>query len=143
MPYSFHKPTFARRAGASNLEVLVAFSLLSTVLAVATPLVIRHNRLLTAHRDYQLALDEVSNQLERLSALPPGELPEAIEKLTPSEFAAGHLPGAQLTGELAAADPGQRLTLRLTWDEPQRKVAPVTLAAWIFPRNDDAPEGTP
>lgn len=139
----FNRRMFARRAGASTLEVLVAFSLLSTVLAVATPLVIRHNRLLTAHRDYQLALDEVSNQLEHLSALPPDKLPEAIEKLTPSEFAAGHLRAAQLAGDLTDVDMGQRLTLRLTWDEPQRKVAPVTLAAWIFPRSNDAPEGTP
>lgn len=125
-------PRLARRRGASMLEVLVSFTLLSAVLAVATPLVVRHSRLLAAHRDYQLALDEVSNQLERLKALPPADLPQAVEQLAPSEFAAAYLKGAELTGELEMADRGQRLTLRLTWDEPQRKSAPVSLAAWIY-----------
>jgi hypothetical protein len=129
-----------KRRGASILEVLVACTLLSAVLSVATPLVIRHNRLLTAHHEYQMALDEVSNQLERLTALPAAELPPALEQLAPSELAAAHLNGAKLTGELEAAGQGQRLTLHLIWDEPQRKSAPVSLAAWIYRRADAAPQ---
>lgn len=129
------------RRGATVLEVLVACTLLSTVLSVATPLVIQHNRLLTAHRDYQLALDELSNQLERLTALPAAELPAALEKLSPSDLATAHLHDAQLTGELAA-DQGQRLTLHLTWGEPQRRSAPVSLAAWIYRPVDAAPQET-
>jgi hypothetical protein len=111
---------------------LVACTLLGTVLSVAAPLVVQHHRLLTAHRDYQMALDELSNQLERLTALPATDLPAAMEKLTPSEFTANHLHGTKLTGELVDADQGQRLTLHLVWDEPQRKSAPVSLAAWIY-----------
>jgi Tfp pilus assembly protein FimT len=130
------------RRGASMLEILVACTLLGTVLSVATPLVVRHNRLLTAHREYQMALDELSNQLERLGALPAAELPAAVEKLAPSELAAAHLSGAKLTGELAAADEGQRLTLHLVWDEPQRKSAPVSMASWIYRKADAAPQET-
>jgi hypothetical protein len=103
------------------------------VLACATPLVVRHTRLLASQRHYRLALDELSNQLERLSAMPAAELPAAIEQLAPSEFAAEHLPGAELQGQLAAADVGQRLTLKLTWDEPQRREAPLSLSTWIMP----------
>jgi hypothetical protein len=127
--------------GMSALEVIVAFTLLSSVLAFATPLVVRHGRLLTAQRDYRLALDELSNQLERLSALPAAELPAAVAQLAPSEFAAARLHGAELKGELSPADVGQRLTLRLSWDEPQRRAAPVTLAAWIIP--DGQPSSNP
>lgn len=134
---SFSAASCVRRCrGTSSLEILVSFTLLSSVLAFATPLVVRHGRLLAAQRDYRLALDELSNQLERLTALPPAELPAAVEGLSPSDFAAAHLPGAELTAELTSADIGQRLTLKLSWDEPQRSAAPVTLAAWVVPLSD-------
>lgn len=129
-----HRVAALSRKGASILEVLVACTLLGAVFSVATPLVIQHNRLLTTHRQYQMALDELSNQLERLTALPAAELPSALEKLAPSESSAAHLHGAKLTGELSEADQGQRLTLHLVWDEPQRQSAPVSLAAWIYRR---------
>ena len=125
------------RRGASSIELVVAFTLLSVVLTVATGLVVQHGRLLKIHRDYQVALDEVSNQLERLTALPAGDLPAALEQLKPSTFAAERLPGAELRGELVPADPGQRLILEFTWDEPQRRSAPVRLAAWVLPARSE------
>jgi len=131
------------RRGVTSLEVIVAFTLLSGVLAVSTTLVVRHGRLLAEQRDYRLALDEVSNQLDRLAALPEEELSEAMEQLSPSPFTASRLPGAKLSGELEAAEMGQRITLRLVWDEPQRDTAPVSLAAWIFPQSDNRGDATP
>jgi len=59
-----------RRAGATSLEAMMGLTLLSAVLTFATPLIVRHGRLVTAQRNYRLALDEVSNQLERLRVLP-------------------------------------------------------------------------
>jgi len=115
------------------LEILVALTLLGGVLTAATPLVVRHGRLLASYREYQLALEELSNQLDRLTALPAAELPQAVEHLTPSTFAAERLPGVELKAELEPAEFGQRLTLRLTWDEPQRRAAPVCLTTWIVP----------
>ena len=122
-----------RRPGTSTLEVIVAFTLLTGVLAALAPLVVKHRRLLTAQRDYRLALDEVSNQLERLTALPEGEISAALQSLRPSEFAAAKLPGAELRGEFESIDFGRRLRLDLAWDEPGRRGAPVSLAAWIVP----------
>ena len=116
------------------METLVAFTLLTTILSVFVPLVARNGRLLVAQREYRLALDELSNQLERLSALPRQELPQALEGLRPSEYTAARLRGAELRGELVPAEPGERLTLRISWDEPQRATAPVTLTTWIYPR---------
>ena len=129
-----HRP-HNRRTATSTLEVIVACTLLTSVLTVFTPLVVKHRRLLTAQRDYRLALDELSNQLERLTTLPEGEVSAALERLQPSEFAASRLPGAELRGELHAIDFGQRLKLELTWDEPQRSAAPVSLCAWLLPRS--------
>jgi hypothetical protein len=119
--------------------VLVAFTLLATVLATATPLVVRHGRLLSSHRQYRIALDEAANQLERLTALPEAELPAAIARLAPSPFAKTHLAGVKLTGEFAPEELGTRITLRISWDEPRRHEAPLTLTAWGMPEEDSQP----
>jgi hypothetical protein len=106
---------------------------LTTVMAVATPLVVRHGRLLTSAREYRIAIEELSNQLERLAVLPAGERSAQAAHLAPSDFAESHLRGARLTATLAPADFGDRLTLELVWDEPQRRDAPVRLVAWLAP----------
>lgn len=120
--------------GTSVLEVLVALTLLSSVLTFSTPLLVAHGKLLKAQRNHGLALNELSNQIERLSVLPAAELPPAIEKLAPSALAAERLPGATLRGKLADSEHGQRLTLEIWWDEPNRREAPLRLTTWIAPR---------
>jgi len=134
MPTKRSSPQRPARRGTSALEVLVAFTLLSTVLALSTPLVVAHGRLLKAQRDFRLALDELSNQLDRLTALPETDLPKALDELVPSPLTVSRLPGATLRGQLADAELGKRLTLEIWWDEPNRKAAPVQLAAWVRPR---------
>jgi hypothetical protein len=124
-----------RRVATLTLELLVAFSLLTTVLAVSVPLVVRHSRILMTERHYRLALEELTNQIERLTATSLDQLPAELQRLKPSSFAAERLAGVQLNGQLEPADVGQRLTLSITWDEPQRREAPLKLAAWILPEN--------
>ncbi|HEY2415533.1 MAG TPA: hypothetical protein VGI40_25045 [Pirellulaceae bacterium] len=129
---------WARRAGhggTSSLEVIMAFTLLTSVLAFSTPLIVRHQRLVAAQREYRLALDEATNQLDRLSVMPRDELAAAVARLQPSDFLAERLPGAKLHGELQAADIGQRITVSISWGDEQRTAAPVTLAAWFFPES--------
>lgn len=119
------------RAGLSLVEMLVALTLLTTTLGIALPLLVRHGRLLMSCREYQWALDELTNQCDRLAALPSGERTAALEQLAPSQFAAEHLPGAQLRADRVAQPQGDRVTLSLTWDEPQRQQAPVRLTVWL------------
>jgi hypothetical protein len=123
-----------RHHGTSSLEVIVAFTLLSSVLAVSTPLIVRHQRLVTTQREYRFALDEVNNQLDRLSILPHDELPAAVERLTPSEFAVAHLANAKLHGQIQAADLGQRVTISISWGDEQRQAAPIILTSWFLPQ---------
>lgn len=132
-----------RNRGASSLEVIVAFTLLSSVLALAAPLIVAHNRLLVVQRHYRVALAEISNQMERLSLLSATELPAAVEKLTPSEFAQERLPGAMLRGELSESSLGQRVSLELTWDETNRQAAPVRLTTWLSPAETTSQEAAP
>jgi hypothetical protein len=115
----------------SSLEALVAFTLLCSVLAMATPLVVAHGRLLKAQRNARLALDELSNHLERLSTLPAADLPAELESLRPSPLVAEKLPGARVRGQLANSQLGQRLTLEIWWDEPNRQAAPLRLTGWV------------
>ena len=121
------------RLGASSLEAIVAFTLLSAALTFATPLVIQHSRLLKAQRNYRLALDEVSNQIERLSLSSADDLSNALSRLEPSDLIANRLPGAELHGELDAEDVGRRLTLRLTWQGAHGQPTTVSLATWMPP----------
>ena len=80
---------WSRRA-VTSFEVLVAFTLLTSVLGMSVPLVVRHGRLLISARQHRLAVEELSNQLERLTTLPPGELAAAVTGLKVSEFTAAN-----------------------------------------------------
>ncbi|WP_254512296.1 hypothetical protein [Anatilimnocola floriformis] len=122
-----------RRQGTSSLEVVVAFTLLSAALVAAAPLIVAHNRLMVAQRHHRIAMAEISNQMESLSLLATGELPTAVERLTPSEFAVQRLPGVVIRGELSTSSFGQHVALELSWDEVNRQAAPVRLTTWLFP----------
>jgi hypothetical protein len=137
--FTFAATTYPARSGASSIEVLVAFTLLSTALSCMLPLVVRHGRLLESCRHYRLALDELSNQLDSLTALPPAEAKFAVAQLMPSQFIAAKLPGAKLTGQLKAADVGDRLILQLSWNDIPEHATSVTMAAWILPMTQNPP----
>lgn len=137
-----HRP-LPRRSGCrratTSLELLVAFTLITAALTGATPLVVAHGRLLKAQRDYRVALDELSNQLESLTALPPAEVVQELSAIATSEFTASRLPGAQLRGQLGEGALGLHVTLELWWDEPNRQAAPVRLTGWLKPQRGPAP----
>jgi hypothetical protein len=121
------------RAGTSTLDAMMACTLLVTVISVASPLVVRHARLLKTQRDYRLALDELSNQLDRLTALDAIALRGAIENLKPSPFLAARIPSAELSGKLKQDESGSRVTLKLSWKEAQVRKEPLSLTAWVIP----------
>jgi hypothetical protein len=119
-----------RRCGSTSYEVLVAFTLLTTLLSLSLSSMVRHDRLLKSEQNYRLALDEVSNQLDRLTALPGSELSQAVKELQLTPFTAERLADAKLVGEIAPTDIGQRVTLRLTSRAPNGPK--VTMAGWVF-----------
>jgi hypothetical protein len=125
------------RRGTTLLELLAAFSLLITVLGVSVPLVVRHGRLLKSADEYRLALDELTNQLERLRSVPADDVDQELKGLKPGELTAQRLSGAKLEGALEPSDGGNRVRLKITWDEPQRRETPVELVGWL-PSNEPA-----
>ena len=118
------------RRGMSSMEALIALMLLSSMLSFSLTLIVRHGRLLAAERNYRLALDELSNQLERLTVLPADELTDAVKQLKLSPFAANRLPDANLVGELSTADNGQRVRLQITSKTANGPT--VSMAGWAF-----------
>jgi hypothetical protein len=120
------------RHGGGMIDMFVAFTLLITAMAVTLPIVVRHGRLLQSQRHYRVALDELTNQLDRLTAIEDGDLSEALDQLEVSEFAAQRLSGAEISGDLQPAETGERITLRLIWNEPGRRESPLVLAGWRF-----------
>ncbi len=129
-PQIRHK-TIARRA-TTMLEVIVSLSLLMSAMSLSLPLIFQQGRLLVEQRNYRLALDELSNDLDRLSATSVNDLAGALRQLTVSTFTAKRLHHAKFTSDLKAADIGQRLTLTITWKNYHEQS--VALTAWIIPR---------
>jgi hypothetical protein len=123
------------RCGSTLVELLVAFLLLVATLSISAPLVVRHERLLVDADHYRIALDELTNQLERLRATPASQIDAALELLKPSELTAQRLAGAKLASNVESGDSGRRVKLQLSWDEPQRRAFPVELVAWLPAEN--------
>lgn len=117
-------------AGMSALEVIVAMTLLATALSVGTQIVFRARRVMDDHRDYRLALDEVSNVLDELSTLPSEELEEQLETLTLSPTIATHLVHPTLTGESDKDNFGTRITIQLAWGPSDQSPKKVMLSSW-------------
>jgi hypothetical protein len=128
------------RSGTTIIELVVSFTLLMAVLGASLPLVVRHGRILTSARQYRIALDELSNQAERIASLGHSEANLALIELKCSAFASEHLPGAELTGVIAASEGIERVTLSLVWDEPGRRSAPLSLVAWLRPNAEPQPK---
>jgi hypothetical protein len=130
------------RAGTGMFDLLVSFTLLVATLSLVGPFVVRHGQLWKSQRNYRLALDELSNQLDRLSALPRAELSTAVAELAPSPFVRDRLTDARLVGKLARGDEASQISLTIDWIQTSGRSRPVTLSAWVFPdsRAATAPE---
>ncbi|QEG34667.1 type IV pilus modification PilV family protein [Bythopirellula goksoeyrii] len=120
------------RHGITMTELLVAATLLIGAMSFAGPLAVRSGRLQQDARHYQSALEEVSNQLERLTALEDEERERALADLTPSPIAQASLPNPQLSAETIDDFDGLRLVIRIQWDRLGQP-KPLELVGWIEP----------
>jgi hypothetical protein len=120
------------RRALSSLEVIVALTVLLSALSISVSLIVRHGRLLITQRHYRQALDELSNQMDRLTTLPSEEIEPALKQVSVSPFAAARLSAAKLSADAKPADIGKRLTLRLTWKEGHEHS--VAMTGWLMPR---------
>ncbi len=123
----------SKRRGSTLVELIVAAGLLIALMSILSPLSTRLGRLWHQSRHYQLALDEVNNQLEQLTTLSPEERDTKLQQLQVSESLSNVFPEAKLSAEVTSDDDGERLTLRLQWDS-SHGAKPLSLTAWMPPR---------
>ena len=139
---SLRTPRSARH-GVSKVEMLVAASLLVTVMSFSVSGFQRINGIWKDIRDRRLAVCELSNQLEELTRLSADELDAALPDLKPSELCANSLKQTKLSGTGGEDGLGQRIDLTLTWRPRQAgfaedHVRTVTLSGWLSPSDQEA-----
>ena len=120
------------RSGTTLAELLVAATLLITGMTLISKGAVQTQRIWQATRHQQLALDELANQMDRLTAMPPLERTESLASLQPSESLRAILANPTLKGEFMNDEDGARILLSLDWDRVGPAI-PVTLVGWIPP----------
>ena len=119
-----------RRGGFTITELLIAATLLITLTSVFGSLSVRCRRLHQQSRHYQVAVNELSDQLDRLLALDDASRTAAIDNLKPSQWVNTVLPAPSLAGDVVDDANGPRIVLRLSWTR-QGNPPPVTLVGWL------------
>ena len=135
-------PLSGHRRGYAMTELVVAATLLIGILSFVAPLAVRSGRLWQDSRHHRLALDELSNQLERLTSLDEKERDAALAELSVSPQVSTRLPNPVIEAHTIDDSDGARLVLQLQWDRVG-PAKPVTLVAWIDPLPKAEKETTP
>ena len=125
-----------RRRGFTLIELLVTGTLIASGLAVVGKLSVLHGRMWQQTRHERVAIEELSNHLERLTALSPTERTAAIESLEPSPLAAATLAEVSLVVDTIDDSDGNRLVMRIDWNRGH-PAEPLTLVAWVDPVQPD------
>ena len=125
---AFTKPKL--RHGITVIEVVVAATIVVSMIGLFAPLTVRIGRVWQSTRQYRLAFNELSNQMELLTTLRPEQCEAALPLLKLSEGLTDSLPGSQLQGQLLKDEDGIRLILSLDWDRGS-KSEPLSLVGWL------------
>ncbi|MFO1065228.1 MAG: hypothetical protein U0892_15290 [Pirellulales bacterium] len=138
---SIHRRVQSRRAGAMMSEVLVAASLVACLAAIVAPLAFRMQRVHLDAVRYRIAVDELRNQADRLTAMSDDSRRKAVVAAELSEFAKSKLPDAELTLQSIDDSDDARLLLTLHWDRGGEAVPP-SLVVWL-PLSKNLPQVDP
>lgn len=122
----------ADRRGSGMTELLVAATLLLTGISLVMSVSFRTGKLWQDSRHHDLALQELTNQLELLTTKETNELESALAALEVSDAVKAALPNPKLSGRLHDDDFGARIELTITW-ERLGDATPLSLVAWLAP----------
>jgi len=127
------------RPGITIVESLVSGILLTFVVVLVSPLLLRCGQLRQSAAQRQLATQIASNFLERLDAGQPR--PAVIAALTSGWNTETWLPGLELSVEIDDHDDRRRASITVHWATPTgQPVRPVRLTGWLPPSDPgDAP----
>lgn len=117
------------RQGILKVEALIAAVILVAAMNFVSMTVHRINRIWEQTRQYQFAINELSNQLESLIALPPEEAKEKLATLKPSSNCEDVLGSPRFETSVGEDELGTRITLSLAWQDVQPHAPQLT--AWL------------
>lgn len=143
-------PIDRKRCAFTSIEMVVASGLLVSVMAIMAPLAVRTSRLWQDSRRQQIALQELTTEIERLTALDSAARADAMQSLSPSESLISAAPNVVIKAETVVDNEGTRIVLTLDWNELDYPRAPMRLVGWLDPLPPDtlqpdplAPEQSP
>ena len=122
----------APRTALTVLESLVALSLLGVALSVAAQFSVRHNHLLTDLRTHRLAIEQLTDELDRLARLPSDERAAAVEKLNDSD--------SRVTAALQPEATGVRIVVAYEWPAAEHTKPRLSLTGWAYDAQSEAGE---
>ena len=95
-------------------------------------MIVRSARIWKQTRNHQLAVDELSSQMDRLIALPTDRRNESLKQLVVSPEVASVLPQATLSATKIDDRDGVHLELSIDWQRTGN-APPIRLVAWVDP----------
>jgi len=126
-----------KRHGSMLVELMAAAVLLAAAGAISVELAAAVGAGRRAIADRQLALQEAANLMERLTAMPLGDLSSESARNLPLSAEGQRLPGAKTTIEITDVDgplAAVRVAVSIRWeDRGGVPLPPVRLVAWRYP----------
>ncbi|HUP82418.1 MAG TPA: hypothetical protein VM260_27945, partial [Pirellula sp.] len=104
---------FHSRQGLTFTEIVVAATLVVSMIGFVAPLTVQIGRVWQSTRQYRLAFNELANQMELLTSLGVSGCRAALTNLQPSVKTAKSLPDVRLKGQLIRDQDGTRLLLSI------------------------------
>lgn len=117
------------RKGSLMTEAIVSAVILLVGIAIVGKSSYNFRRLWSDTRYYQLATDELCNQMQTLTALPKEQLANSLNSLSVSNEISQVLPDAKIVGQLIDDAQGIRVRLSMDW----KRVGtgePLVLTGW-------------
>ncbi|WP_372717530.1 hypothetical protein [Novipirellula sp.] len=114
---------------------MVTATLVVSGVGMVAPLTVRCGRLWQQTRHRQMALDELTNHMERLIALPTEELEKQAGAVAMSDAARTLLPDAVMEAAVVRSDNESQLHLSIDWKRVGNP-EPLTLVGWIKSEDD-------
>jgi hypothetical protein len=121
-----------QKRGHSRWELIVSALLLTSMISIASAAFTRLKRVWDSTHSFQLASQELSNHLERLTVLSHEECREYIASMVASERLQETIPGCSLRGELHQESDTVRVVLTVHSDDIWLR-QPVILVGWLEP----------
>jgi hypothetical protein len=118
-----------RKRGLTSLEVFASATILMSLIAVSSLLIIRSARISKETRLRMIALQEVANALHTSLATDQSECPIEPKNWPLSKLVSDFWPDAQMESQRIQDGSGEKIQLTLFFDE-KRELLPIRLVGW-------------